>query len=99
MRPGVTWLVFRLELHPSTTFRKKRGTPLRVLALFRDLLIRIKMSTSSTFFRRSAPVVLVISLFVLYLFSMAPGLTWAHDGADGGDLITAAATGGVAHPS
>ena len=33
------------------------------------------------------------------MFSMAPGFTWAHDGADGGDLITAAATGGVAHPS
>jgi hypothetical protein len=30
---------------------------------------------------------------------MAPGFSWAHDGADGGDLITAAATGGVAHPA
>ena len=30
---------------------------------------------------------------------MAPGLTWANDGADGGDLITAAATGGIAHPT
>lgn len=30
---------------------------------------------------------------------MAPGLTWLHDSVDGGDLITAAATGGVAHPS
>lgn len=30
---------------------------------------------------------------------MAPGLTWANYGADGGDLITAAATGGVAHPT
>ncbi len=57
------------------------------------------MSSSSKFFRRIAPVFLVISLFVIYLFSMAPGFTWAHDGADGGDLITAAATGGVAHPS
>jgi len=35
----------------------------------------------------------------VYLTSMAPGLTWANYGADGGDLITAAATGGVAHPS
>src|SRR5689334_13669655 len=59
----------------------------------------IKMSSSSEFFRRVAPVFLVISLFVIYLFSLAPGLTWAHDGADGGDLITAAATGGVPHPS
>ncbi len=57
------------------------------------------MSSPSEFFRRIAPVVLVISLFAIYLFSMAPGFTWAHDGADGGDLITATATGGVPHPS
>src|SRR5258708_26109081 len=31
--------------------------------------------------------------------TLAPGLSWANNGADGGDLITAAATGGVAHPS
>ena len=30
---------------------------------------------------------------------MAPGLTWANAGTDGGDLISAAATGGVAHPT
>jgi hypothetical protein len=30
---------------------------------------------------------------------MAPGLTWANVGADGGDLIAAAATGGIAHPT
>ncbi len=35
----------------------------------------------------------------VYLVSMAPGLTWANDGADGGDLIAAAASGGVAHPT
>lgn len=34
----------------------------------------------------------------LYLSTLAPTITWAHDGADGGDLITAAATLGVAHP-
>jgi len=45
------------------------------------------------------PAVLAISLMGLYLSSMAPGLTWANYGSDGGDLITAAATGGVAHPS
>jgi hypothetical protein len=36
--------------------------------------------------------------FALYLSTLAPTITWAHDGADGGDLITAAATLGVAHP-
>ncbi|PKN92378.1 MAG: hypothetical protein CVU44_14665 [Chloroflexi bacterium HGW-Chloroflexi-6] len=45
------------------------------------------------------PVLLLASLLGVYLASLAPGLTWAHFGADGGDLITAAATGGVAHPS
>lgn len=57
------------------------------------------MPSLLAFLRRIAPVFLVISLFAVYLFSMAPGFTWAHDGADGGDLITAAATGGVPHPS
>ncbi len=35
----------------------------------------------------------------VYLNTMATGLTWANDGSDGGDLITASATGGVAHPT
>jgi hypothetical protein len=35
----------------------------------------------------------------VYLASLAPGLTWANVGADGGDLIAAAATGGIAHPT
>ncbi len=59
----------------------------------------IKISSSPQLFHRIAPIFLIISLFVIYLFSLAPDITWAHDGADGGDLITAAATGGVAHPS
>ncbi len=37
--------------------------------------------------------------FGLYWFTAASGLTWAHDGADGGDLLAAALTGGVPHPS
>lgn len=45
------------------------------------------------------PILLAISLFILYLSTMAPGLTWANAGIDGGDLISAAATGGVAHPT
>ncbi|MEP7356369.1 MAG: DUF2723 domain-containing protein [Anaerolineales bacterium] len=39
------------------------------------------------------------AVFLCYTASLAPGLTWANNGADGGDLITAAATLGVAHPS
>lgn len=43
-------------------------------------------------------VVAVLSLPV-YAYTAAPSFTWAHDGADGGDLITASVTGGVPHPS
>jgi len=46
-----------------------------------------------------APSLLLISLSYIYLKTMAPDLTWANGGSDGGDLITAAATGGIAHPS
>ncbi len=34
----------------------------------------------------------------LYLLTLAPTITWANAGTDGGDLITAAATLGVPHP-
>lgn len=36
---------------------------------------------------------------VLYLRTAAPDLTWAHHGADGGDLLAAALTRGVPHPT
>ncbi len=45
------------------------------------------------------PFLLIGALGFSYCSSLAPGLTWANRGADGGDLITAAATNGVAHPS
>lgn len=45
------------------------------------------------------PLVLCLVFLSLYLATLAPGLTWANNGADGGDLITAAATGGVPHPT
>jgi hypothetical protein len=45
------------------------------------------------------PLILVCSLSAIYLSTLAPGLTWANDGSDGGDLIAAAATGGIAHPT
>ena len=49
--------------------------------------------------RRLAPILLFLSLLTVYGMTLAPGLTWANRGADGGDLITAAATGGVPHPT
>ncbi len=36
--------------------------------------------------------------FTLYLWTLAPGLTWAHEAADGGELLAAALTNGVPHP-
>ena len=43
--------------------------------------------------------ILTIIMAVVYGQTLAPDLTWANFGADGGDLITAAATNGIAHPS
>lgn len=45
------------------------------------------------------PVFLVLILCLCYSLSIAPGLTWVQYSADGGDLISAAATSGVPHPS
>jgi hypothetical protein len=42
---------------------------------------------------------LMCSLLAIYSSTLAPGLTWANSGSDGGDLIAAAATGGVPHPT
>lgn len=50
-------------------------------------------------FKRLPEILLTASLLGVYLATLAPSLTWANHGADGGDLITAAATNGVAHPS
>ncbi len=38
-------------------------------------------------------------VLLVYLLTRAPGLTWQHRGADGGDFLAAAATQGVAHPA
>lgn len=60
--------------------------------------------TSLAFFmfhRHSAlmlALLIVLILSIAYSLTLAPGLSWANGGSDGGDLITAAATHGVAHP-
>jgi hypothetical protein len=43
-------------------------------------------------------VVVAVALAV-YVRTLAPTITWAHHGADGGDLITAVVTRGVPHPT
>ncbi|MBE9508758.1 MAG: DUF2723 domain-containing protein, partial [Chloroflexi bacterium] len=40
----------------------------------------------------------VALLLVVYLLTLPPTLTWAHHGADGGDLVTAVARGSIPHP-
>jgi hypothetical protein len=57
------------------------------------------MRKFSIWLERAALFPLAIGLLVAYLTTMAPGLTWANGGSDGGDLIAAAATGGIAHPT
>ncbi len=41
----------------------------------------------------------VIAALAVYLSTLAPGLTWAQHGADGGDLIVASVVNGVPHPT
>lgn len=36
--------------------------------------------------------------FILYIWTAAPHVTWAHEGADGGELLAAAMSNGVPHP-
>ncbi|MBN1400745.1 MAG: DUF2723 domain-containing protein [Anaerolineae bacterium] len=45
------------------------------------------------------PVLAGLLALSLYASTAAPGLTWANEGADGGDLIAASMTWGVPHPS
>lgn len=58
---------------------------------------------SSDFFNMKSkiliPVGIVITLALAYGLTLAPGLSWANGGADGGDLITAAFVNGVPHPT
>jgi hypothetical protein len=44
-------------------------------------------------------LILAAVLALCYALTLAPDLSWANGGADGGDLISAAATNGIAHPS
>ena len=50
--------------------------------------------------RQRFPVALLVTTaaFIIYLLTLAPDLTWANFGVDGGELITAAVTLGVPHP-
>lgn len=45
------------------------------------------------------PAAILVALALAYARTLAPGITWANSGSDGGDLVTATATLGIAHPS
>jgi hypothetical protein len=49
---------------------------------------------------RKALIPILVGLVALsvYVFTLAPGLTWAHNGSDGGDLIASSYMGGAPHP-
>ena len=49
--------------------------------------------------RRWPALLAGLGAFALYGLTLAPGLTWAHGGVDGGDLLAAALTAGVPHPT
>ena len=57
------------------------------------------MTQLTRFFSRFLPIIVGLVALAMYWPGIAPGLSWANDGADGGDFITAVATGGVPHPS
>jgi hypothetical protein len=43
-------------------------------------------------------VTVCVAALAVYVFTLSPGITWRHDGADSGELVAAALTGGVPHP-
>ena len=63
-------------------------------------LPREQLMTENRALRLSPLLVLAVAglAFALYVATMAPGLTWANQGADGGELSAAARTNGVLHP-
>lgn len=48
--------------------------------------------------RAVAPLLTAAAALLVYWLTLAPDLTWGHWSGDGGELITAAMTGGVPHP-
>ncbi len=52
-----------------------------------------------TFAGGSIPVIIASMVAFAYVHTLAPGITWANQGTDSGDLVTAAATLGIAHPT
>ncbi len=68
-------------------------------AHFQQIAMRINQgSLKSSLAFLIYPFSLLLVTVTVYGHTIAPGLTWANGGTDGGDLITAAAVKGIAHP-
>lgn len=79
-------------------------TPLRCSAQTISLLVdtpasRLRRAVARLQVDYLAIVLARVVLAAAYGCTLAPSLTWANDGADGDDLISAAAALGVAHPT
>ncbi len=66
--------------------------------LARNLKSRIPNPKSEVSLWVAAGLVALCALAV-YLRTLSPSITWAHDGADSGDFAAAVACGGVPHPT
>jgi hypothetical protein len=53
---------------------------------------------SGAFIHYLLPAAAGLVALIVYGATMAPDLTWAHSGSDGGELITASVTSGIPHP-
>ena len=62
-------------------------------------MTKLSVATRRSLWRYVFPLIAGGLALVLYSSTAAPWLTWANDGADGGDLVTAAMTWGVPHPT
>jgi len=58
-----------------------------------------KMKGLGNRLKAALPLILFTLAFGLYLRTLAPTITWRHDGYDAGDLITAAYRLGIPHPT
>jgi Protein of unknown function (DUF2723) len=64
--------------------------------------VHFERISGRSFARRTDALVataIFVAVLVVYVRTLAPGLTWRNDGADGGDLVAAAASFGIPHPS
>lgn len=64
-----------------------------------DLFLRYLFNDEMQHIKIHSNLVVGCMILGIYLATIAPGLSWANYGSDGGDLISAAYTGGIPHPT